>query len=379
MNSFRKFKSGPPKEVVCPHCLDTFPLWDMLFTGASGQSHKAKPTLKDRLLRRPPKFAKDDSGHILRDKQCPKCNHSLPWSTGEQTDLIIGMVGAKYSGKSHYVATLVQRLQNEVGRDFEASLIHVDQATVERYRDEFYEQLYGNHAELQTTQPGAKPLLYNFTVDGSIWGRRESNRSVTLAFYDTAGEDFESDEKVRDFVRYLSKASGLIFIIDPLQIQLLRQDIGRKAKLPEVHSDGAPNKILGTVIGELQKYGLASANNELPIPVAIVFTKCDVLRDNNLIESNRQWVRDIHHRRFYDLTLHDDINSIFSYLVEKWSMATYNDIRTRFKKYSMFGVSATGCASDEDNRFPFISPWRVEDPLLWLLYELEVIPGRHQN
>lgn len=369
------FKPGPPAEVVCPHCLEAFPLWDMLFTGPSGESRKAQPSLKDQLLRRAPRFAIDSNGHPLREKQCPNCRRALPWTAGEQTDLIIGMVGAKYSGKSHYVATLVQRLQREVGRDFDAALIHVDQATVERYREEFFDPLYGSRRELPATQPGAKPLLYNFTVDGSVWGKRQASRSVTLALYDTAGEDFANDEAVDRFVKYLSRASGLIFLIDPLQTQAVREMVGGGAKLPDIHPDGNPQEILARVIRQLSLHGLLTRDRKLNIPVAIVFTKCDVLRKMELIDKYRLWQRDVHHQRYYDLTLHDDVSGLFSQLVEQWSLEAYTTIRVWMKEYAMFGVSATGCASDEDGQFPYISPWRVEDPLLWLLYRLGVIPG----
>ena len=45
--------------------------------------------------------------------------------------------------------------------------------------------------------------------------------------------------------------------------------------------------------------------------------------------------------------------------------------------YAFFGVSATGCASNKTTHlYPFVSPWRVEDPLMWLLAELGVIPTK---
>jgi GTPase SAR1 family protein len=340
----KSFSHKPPTKMICPRCLEEFSLTD-----AGGQS--------------------------LIDGQCPGCGRELPWSTGRQKDLIIGMVGAKYSGKSHYVATLIERLQHQGWRDFCAGCTHVDDDTKDRYRDEFSLPLYGSKIEVPPTQSNAIPLLYNFRVDGSLWGKREPDRAVTLALYDTAGEDFASAATVERFAKYISQASGLIFLIDPLQIPAIRQLVGAAASLPVPHEFGDPQQILGTVIGELEKRGLISGNRKLDIPVAIVLTKCDVLRDMELIEPDRVWHSDLHHYRRYDLTLHDDINGFFSQLLARLSPGAYGTIKVSFKNHALFGVSATGCSSDQDGRFPFVSPWRVQDPLLWILYQLGVIPG----
>jgi GTPase SAR1 family protein len=372
----KRYKPGIPDEIICPHCFESFGLWDMLYTGESGETLKATPSFWKKSFRQEPDYPIDSQGHTLRDKLCPKCLHVLPWTAGRQVDLSIGMVGARFSGKSHYVATLVQRLQHEVARDFEAGLIQVDDATNHRYYNEFYSPLYEQKRELGFTQQGAKPLIYNFSINESIWGRNQiDRRSVTLVLYDTAGEDFYNDQNIRIFVKYLEHASGLIFLIDPLQIQKVQERVGATVKLPPITHEGRPENILSAVIGHLQRHNLASQNQKLNIPVAVAFTKCDVLRDQKIIESNRQWNHNIFHQRSYNLELHDDTNGLFCSLLEDWAPASYYDIRTWFRDYALFGLSATGCASDEHGNFPRVAPWRVEDPLLWLLYRLNVIPG----
>lgn len=208
----KRYKPGIPDEIICPHCFESFGLWDMLYTGESGESLKATPSMWKKTFRQEPDYPVDSQGRTLRDKQCPHCKNILPWTAGKQVDLIIGMVGARLTGKSHYVATLVQKLKHEVARDFEASLIHVDDETNRRYHIEFYSRLYEEKREIDFTQSGAKPLIYNFSVNSSIWGKHETDRrSVTLVFYDTAGEDFYNDQNIRKFVKYLEHASGLIF------------------------------------------------------------------------------------------------------------------------------------------------------------------------
>jgi Double-GTPase 2 len=370
----RPFPRGIPKEVICPHCLESFPLWDMDFTGPSGEVAKAKPTVADRVSGLPPREAKDSKGRSLREKQCPLCHAPLPWTAGEQHDLIIGMVGASESGKSHYVATLIQRLMNEVGRDFQAALLNVDQVTAERYRDVFYQPLYRNRMQLAFSQQQSIPLVYSLTFDGSTTRTAGNRRSVTLLFYDTAGENFTSQTAINDFVKYLSRASGLIFVIDPLQADEVRDKISDERLLPINHVEGAPREIINTVVNHLLQSGYLKTGTRLPIPVAVAFTKCDVLRGQNLLpEQQSVWFRDrFHDQGFYDMGIHAATQNVFEQFTEGWQ-GFKRIAEVHFEAAAYFGVSATGCAADANGRFPSINPWRVEDPLLWLLYYLGVI------
>ena len=114
-------------------------------------------------------------------------------------------------------------------------------------------------------------------------------------------------------------------------------------------------------------------------PLAVVLTKCDVLRQAELIEHNRLWHTGRGHVRYFDDDLHDDLSGMMAEYVQRWSPAAYHVVMRRFARRAFFGVSATGCAPDELGRYRFISPWRVEEPLLWLLAELGVIPRQRSG
>jgi hypothetical protein len=372
----KKYKHGPQKKIICPHCFESSSLWSIQFQDNAGKVYPPYRPFLSRLRRIPPRYAIGPNGMVLRDKICPNpiCRGKLPYTAGEQEDLIIGLIGAKYSGKSHFVATLLERLEGPVGYAFGASLLHIDDETVTRRRQEFQEPLR-NGFELRVTDPYAPPLLYNLTI---AQGNHEGNRSVTLAFCDTAGENFDTQDDVTQKTKYLSCAAGLIFLIDPLQTREVRQALPSTVRLPPLEEMAEPNVILGRVIPELTKRGLIniSKNRKLTTPVAVAFTKCDILRDAGLIDSHCLWNQDIHHEGYYDLSLHNDVNGMFSEYVRQWSPAAWNTISTHFADFAFFGLTATGCSSDQNGRYPRIAPWRVEDPLLWLLYRLGVIPGR---
>ena len=113
----KKYKQGPPQEIICPHqrCFEPFPLWGIRFRDSTGHVYPPHRPRFARLQRVPPMFANGPHGEKLLDKVCPKCEGRLPYTAGEQTALIIGLVGAKFSGKSHFVATLLDRLAGVYG------------------------------------------------------------------------------------------------------------------------------------------------------------------------------------------------------------------------------------------------------------------------
>jgi hypothetical protein len=373
----RRYVRGIPKQVICPSCFSEFPTTKMLFTSfGGGDALPGKYTILDWLQKRPPTPPVNANGVKLTNKICPNCQKQLPFTAGGQASLVIGLIGAKFVGKSHYIAALIDRLATQVGGDLEAALIPTSEETAERYQREFHDPLFRNKLELPMTPGTPPPLIYDLRFSGSLWGE-DGWRSVTLAFYDTAGENFDKADKVREMVNYLRHASGVILLIDPLQVEAVRQALPDNVRQPDADSMADPQQVVGRVYQELENGKVVVDNSPLGIPVAVVLTKCDVLKDAGFLDPNRLWNSDRRHRGYFDQEAHDDMVGMFGEYVRKWSPEVFHNVTQRFSRYAFFGVSSTGCASDtKTRRFKYISPWRVEDPLLWLLAELGVIPSR---
>jgi hypothetical protein len=362
-----------PRWVICPSCFDKYETEKILYSDYEGAKPvAAQRTLMERLMGKPPKPPRDARGRVLPRKICPQCNKDLPLTAGSQESMIIGLVGAKFSGKSHYVASLIQRLSGQAGTDLHASILPVTRETPERYRTEFYEPLYKNYEELPFTVGTPPPLIYNLTFDGRLYGEQE-NRAVTLALYDTAGENFNDPDTVRRMVRYLSVASGVMFLVDPLQLDGVHEALEKRMDLPERED---PCEILKRVLHELQDSHVLAGGGRLPAPAAVVLTKADLLHDARLIEPNRLWCTDKRHVGRFDLQAHRDMSGMVGEYVQRWHPALYNLVSKRFAHQAFFAASSTGCASDRVKRYRFVSPRRVEDPVWWLLAELGVIPSR---
>jgi hypothetical protein len=366
-----------PKTVICPYCFARFPLKEMLFdSNAGGEALPMRYHWLDRLMHRPPRPPKNKLGQILSRKICPKCQKDLPFTAGMQESLIIGIIGAKDSGKSHYIAALIQRLSRQVGADFQAGLMPVTDETAKRYRDEFYDPLFSMSQELPVTQGTPPPLIYDLNLSGKLWGDK-NNRTVTLALYDTAGEKFNDPAIVRKVLKYLEVASGIIFLVDPLQSQEVRRKLQDSLPLPPVEQNAEPYAIISRVLTTLENGKILTAKGPLDTPVAMALTKCDVLQDSELIETNRLWSSDKRHVGYFNREIHDDMAGMMGESMRRWCIDAYNTVCSRFSRYAFFGVSSTGCAADQPTgHYKYISPWRVEDPLLWLLAGLGIIPVR---
>ncbi len=364
------FGIGPPTEVICPHpgCFEVFHPREVLYRDPEAQG---EPELgrwsRLRGLRPPPTL------RAGAEKICPSCRRRLPRTAGSQPSLLIGLVGGMESGKSHYVATLVHQLRHEVALRFNFALVALDQSTMDRYRSEFYEPLFEHRSQIDKTQATAAPLLYELSIAPRD-GRERRLRSVTLALYDTAGDFFESMQDVATNTPYLRRVAGLVLLVDPLQIAEVRDHVGSAAALPQEHPRGRPMHVIQTVMNELTKSPTAQPGARFETPLAVTATKCDVLRDVGLIPGNCAWSDETAvHDGTYDRRLHDAINGLFAERIRRWVPDAHQTVAVRFADYAFFGISATGCSPGEDRRYDYVAPWRVEEPLLWLLWRLGVL------
>ena len=119
-------------------------------------------------------------------------------------------------------------------------MVPVTRATMERYQQEFYEPLFGKGVELPVTVGTPPPLIYDLYLDGQLFQEKQK-RAVTLALYDTAGENFDDPDIVRQMLRYLKVASGIVFLIDPLQCPAVREMLPSTVPLPNADATAEPS------------------------------------------------------------------------------------------------------------------------------------------
>lgn len=292
---------------------------------------------------------------------CPECHSGLAAEYCANPGRIVALVGAKGSGKSTYIAVLLHELMNRVGAELDASLVPCDDRTIERYRRDFARPLFGEHRLLRATQSAVTdtlrdPLVYLLTR--TVKGRFRSRRAaLTLVLFDTAGEDLRSREVTERHLRYLRAADAVVFLVDPSSLQK-----------PSDDPDSDPVNVIARVT-ELLRTG----DGPLKVPVAVALSKIDALR--------RETSSALHRSRTpsgaFDLDDHEGVHEQVRALLESWQAGGLDRyLRQNYADFAFFALSSLGEVPGEAEVGPGgIRPYRVEDPLLWLLHRFKMLDG----
>ncbi|MFC4591167.1 TRAFAC clade GTPase domain-containing protein [Sphaerisporangium corydalis] len=389
-------------EITCPFCFARLEGNRIAFRCAGrpgrggGCEAELDETLADYLGSRaaaalPPVFSvrrpgrRADCPHCGRStgwRACPECHNRLPAEYCANPGRIVALVGAKGSGKSTYIAVLLHELTNRVGAELDSSLVACDDRTIARYKQDFARPLYGEQRLLATTRPAATeprdPLVYLLTrtVPGRL---RTKTMSLTLVLFDTAGEDLRSRESTETHLRYLNAADAIIFLVDPLELPGAKASLSGLAQARGGANAGDPDSDPINVISRVTELLRDRAGSgRLKVPVAVALSKIDALQEGMDTQSA------LHRARTPSGTLDlDDREAVHEQvraLLDDWQAGMVDRyLRQHFTDFALFGLSALGGVPGRDAVGPGgIRPYRVEDPLLWLLHRFGMLVGVRQ-
>lgn len=380
---------------VCPFCFEEFRLRDTPFrcTTPSSRCPPEPDPVRARVWEETGVLGKvipaagwrvaavpcPSCAQVTRRRLCPHCHMELPHTTGRLRNVIFAVIGAKEAGKSHYIAVLVDRLRKQVGPALGMLLEPLDDTTIHRYRSDFYQPLFDARTVIRGTISALadrrvqSPLVFSLTFAGSgLFGRRRITRAVTLVFFDTAGEDLASENTMATVNKYIVRSDGVILLLDPLQLRRVRDRLDGSTPLPTINTETAD------IIGRTAKLiaagrGLAP-DVMLKTPLAVAFSKFDAVEP--LVDPQLQLHASARHDAGFDLADFEAVGAEMQALLAEWeSDEIHNQVRTRFRRYGFFGLTALGCNPDRDQRVPRVLPRRVEDPFLWLLYQHRLLPA----
>lgn len=314
---------------------------------------------------------------VTRRRLCPHCHMELPHTTGRLRNVIFAVIGAKEAGKSHYIAVLVDRLRKQVGPALGMLLEPLDDATIRRYREDFYRPLYEAKTVIRGTVSALAdrrvqaPLVFSLTFSGTgLFGRRRITHAVTLVFFDTAGEDLAALDTMATVNKYIVRSDGVILLLDPLQLPRVRDQLDRSTPLPTVNTETAE---IITRTSQLITTGRRLAPDAmLTTPLAVAFSKFDAVEP--LVDAQLQLNASSRHDGGFDAADFDAVNAEMQALLAQWeSDEIQHQVRTRYRRFGFFGLTALGCNPHGDQQVPRVLPRRVEDPFLWLLYQHRLI------
>jgi hypothetical protein len=299
---------------------------------------------------------------------CPECHSNLPQRFADAPSRSMALIGTRASGKSHFIAVVLHELEHRIGPRFAGSLTALDDATRDRIDKDLYPRLYKSGVVLEATQSARnnastrEPLVSRLTL-----GHRHSN----LVFFDAAGEDLMSLDILEREGRYITQSDGLILLVDPLQIQAVRDELEGTVELPDASAD--VYAMLGRLAGLIRDARGIPANKPIDVPLAITISKIDALR-GLLAETHPVFSLPLHDGAF-DATVAKNISESLRADAVGWvgeRLDTF--LKQEFANYAFFGVSALGESPVGGKLRNGVAPHRVEDPVLWMLDRWGAVP-----
>lgn len=324
------------------------------------------------------------------NKICPHCHNDLPRFFGESETVMISVVGVKESGKSHFLSVLIDRLMNKIGPNLNCNVQAINDAILERYRQNFYDPVFKRKETIHATRSTQSdiqvkmPLVYTLTFMRKptflnttpglnlVFGSEPKPRKIVmLAFYDAAGEDLNSQNVMKREYKYLYNSSGIILLVDPLQFAKVRE-LYPDEQLPNVNPDIMDLVTrLTNLIRDTQQ---VSTKTRIKTPVAVTLSKSDMIT-TFLSPSSILLHAAGGEETGLDEAIRKSISDEVTALLADWtSRALPLHFAANFRKVSYFAASAIGTNPHGRPDIADIRPHRVDDPLLWLLAMNKVIP-----
>ena len=367
-----KIRAKMRERFTCPYCYAVHSITDCGLKCSIGKTDSCKFGIP-----------KDTDGWIALEykKKCLNCKEEalflfcnktkeIPIEFLSMKSLPIALLGAKASGKSNYIGVLINEIRKKMG-PFNCSLSMISNEEV--YEEKYYRPLYKEGKTILATAVDAEitPLVFSLKF---MDAKSRFINKVALTFYDTAGENLNNKKTMYTYNRYISKnAHGIILLLDPLQIPKIRKELSDNGfnALPEQNTE--IYKVLSNIIEAIRD--VKKIKGQIHIPLALVFTKIDVLEQYNILPEDsclRDESEHIKHgafvKSYFEIT---DIH--IEDLIGKWLDDEIMTYIKQFKQYSFFGVSSLGGNPNGTAIDGEIRPRRVLDPLLWLLAENKYI------
>jgi hypothetical protein len=303
-------------------------------------------------------------------KVCLECGFELDPDALQRGLLCFSLVGDQGVGKSNYLAVLMRELSGEFCRVYGATLYPTGgDRTMDRYQRNYARSLFDlGICVPPTDREDVDPLTYTLMFPPNS----EAGSTCSLAFYDACGKNFESEANMALYNRSIYHSAGILLLIDPSQLPAIRQQRSARG-LPLTPGD--PQTLLLRTVHLLRTgLGLESVDKKIPVPLAVCITKMDTLFHQL---DPASFLRDPSRNLRRPMVCAADFSSCsleMESLLEVWGAGELlRHVKSQFEDWCFFGLSALGNSPGKQGEIPRISPHRVLDPLLWLLWRNQIL------
>ena len=305
----------------------------------------------------------DDYDNITTKRICPFCHNELHPGAGFSPSVIFSITGATRSGKSVFFTCLINYLRSKTSKTFPSFCVPINSEVARNFKHGLAAPLIENGilpiSALLKEFPEA-PLVFSFSLAD------DESSEVHIVFFDPVG-----DSLCMDIHNALMKSSsGVMMLVDPLGIPYFGRELAEKTDpdfAPLFFTE--PSDDMGIMLLEHAK----------KIPIAVVLTKTDLLKsvigENELFDHLSAVFEDYHHSGFFVLSEFNEIDSEISVFFEEECPNFYNALQKRYgANLGFFGVSSLG-ERPNAGQVAAVNPVRIDEPFLWLLYKMGLIPA----
>jgi hypothetical protein len=215
-----------------------------------------------------------DGGKLPREdvpaRACPACEHPLPLSIDTRETAVVAVVGVNRVGKTYMLATSLLEAMRRGGLDRRLGCTEfvADNRTDGNFLKNYVGPLRSGAVLEKTQSEGreerAEPLIFNVTLPDC--------EPFSLAVHDVAGEVLGDHKRRAKSATYLHGARGIVFIIDPRDVDDLRVAIPPALIENEEELGWDQGTLLSVCLSD---DGLLAGAP--PIPVVVAIAKADLI------------------------------------------------------------------------------------------------------
>lgn len=311
---------------------------------------------------------------------CPHCHNWLPTDMIKDGAEIISIVGAPNSGKTVYFFNLMRQLQKKASSLGISVTVQDEGPDPTKKTSVIYKGMVKKMYEDDELPPktpvieGERPIPLIFKVSNEKAGKK-GGKSIYIVFYDTPGEAFQDREQMDRMADHVSNSAGILLFIDPYNIKKLTGTLQSASEEQIVTGSELENEnVLNSL---LQKVNRKESEDK---PFAIVFSKIDAVLDGLSAEraGGLATILDLDRNssflktKKFNLSEIDQISNALEEMSEEWDVEYIkSQVNEKYKEENikMFAVSSLG-SQPRDGRITDLRPYRVMDPLIWILYKI---------
>lgn len=324
-------------------------------------------------------------GDDTPDYVCPNCHNPLPKDMILYGTDIIPIIGGPGVGKTCYMVALINQLNTYGWRlNLTSSLQSLYGGDAAKIYDKMQNQLFKNKEVLDKT-PVKVGINAPWFIKIEPKVKNNVKRPTYLIFYDIAGEQFQDAKIMKMQAAPIKHASGAIVLLDTFDIPSIKA-MRKKLGIDESTQHFSIEKTVAELCGLSTENKVLEKN-----PIAFVFSKADAiyqyrsdlgafgqtvdLKQNSLYTSREYATANSFRRSDFENFLLDcqQVNDGFKVALEECDMQQLiHNNKWKSENLCFFGVSSLGQEPDEFGVIDTekIEPYRVLDPLIWILNKL---------